>query len=47
MSRTIALSAVKDRPEFSLRKTGTCHMRDDILLVWSKMMVGHDGLLSG
>ena len=34
-------------PDFSLRKTGTCHMGDDILLVWSKMMVGHDGLLSG
>ena len=34
-------------PDFSLRKTGTCHMRDDILLVWGKMMVGHDGLLSG
>jgi hypothetical protein len=34
-------------PDFSLRKTGDRHMSDDILLFWSKMMVGHDGLLSG
>jgi hypothetical protein len=29
------------------RETSNCHMSNDILLVWGKMMVGHDGLLSG
>jgi hypothetical protein len=33
--------------DLSQRKAGNRHMGDDILLFWGKMMVGHDGLLSG